>query len=155
MVSTESGPLPVEFLDFSADLVAGGVKLNWSTASETNNERFEIERSENLENFEVIGVIDGALRTEGGSDVAVRRNDAGCPCSVGLVVTHAIAASEHIVVVGIDTGIFFTIRDNRGAVGRRNTHVITDLAITGTGRTSIDSSNHLAHCAVGVDRCTV
>lgn len=40
-----SGILPVELLDFSADRGEQGIQLNWTTASEENNEGFEIQRS--------------------------------------------------------------------------------------------------------------
>lgn len=38
-------PLPVELLDFSADLVEDGVELQWSTASEYNSDYFSLYRS--------------------------------------------------------------------------------------------------------------
>lgn len=38
--------LPIELLDFSASCVERGVQLNWSTASERNNNHFSLERSE-------------------------------------------------------------------------------------------------------------
>lgn len=39
--------LPIELLDFSAVCLTNGVQLNWSTASETENDYFLIERSTN------------------------------------------------------------------------------------------------------------
>lgn len=38
--------LPIELLDFSATCAERGVQLNWSTASERNNNHFSLERSE-------------------------------------------------------------------------------------------------------------
>ncbi|MCH2198884.1 MAG: T9SS type A sorting domain-containing protein [Flavobacteriales bacterium] len=52
--------LPVEFTDFTASPVSGDVNLNWSTASETNNQLFKIERSTNAVDWEAIAYIDGA-----------------------------------------------------------------------------------------------
>lgn len=47
--------VPVEWLDFSARLINDrSVELNWSTATELNNEYFEIERSLDGENYESI-----------------------------------------------------------------------------------------------------
>ncbi len=43
--SWSQAPLPVELTSFNAMQVKGGVKLNWSTATETNNYGFEIERN--------------------------------------------------------------------------------------------------------------
>jgi len=42
------------------------VVINWTTATETNNRSFEIERSEDKTNFNVIGFVDGnGTTTEG------------------------------------------------------------------------------------------
>lgn len=54
-------PLPVEFLDFSAEKEAQTVLLEWTTALEINNDYFEIERyNPENESFEVIGEINGS-----------------------------------------------------------------------------------------------
>lgn len=50
-----SQPLPVELIAFDVQLIDNqSVKIGWSTASETNNDYFEIERSTNGVDFEVI-----------------------------------------------------------------------------------------------------
>ncbi len=56
-----SGPtiLPVELARFTAKLVAGGVGLNWLTASEDGNDHFAVERSSNGRSFEQIGRVKG------------------------------------------------------------------------------------------------
>lgn len=46
--------LPVEWLDFSANQIREGVQLQWSTASELNNDFFVVERSNSNGNFEAI-----------------------------------------------------------------------------------------------------
>src|SRR5690606_33047567 len=38
-------PVPVEFLSFSSSVVDDDVTLNWTTATETNNSGFQVERS--------------------------------------------------------------------------------------------------------------
>jgi Secretion system C-terminal sorting domain len=55
-----SGPVPVELVSFTADLVQQGVKLNWETSTETNNHGFEIEKSLDGKNFFMIGFVKGA-----------------------------------------------------------------------------------------------
>lgn len=53
-------PLPVTLLDFSGTLQKNNsVLLKWSTASETNNEKFEVERSADGKNFEQIATVKG------------------------------------------------------------------------------------------------
>jgi hypothetical protein len=55
-----SGVLPVKFAGFNAVYQSGKTKLTWTTASETNNAYFEVERSEDAVNFVAIGRENGA-----------------------------------------------------------------------------------------------
>jgi len=52
--------LPIELLGFDANLIGGKVNLNWSTASETNNAYFTLERSKDGEMWAEIGRVNGA-----------------------------------------------------------------------------------------------
>lgn len=52
-------PLPVTLTSFNGLLLTNTVILNWATATEVNNERFDIERSMNGIEFEKIGVVKG------------------------------------------------------------------------------------------------
>ncbi len=53
-----SQPLPVELISFDVQLLENQrVKIDWATASETNNDYFEIERSVDGVNFEVIDQV--------------------------------------------------------------------------------------------------
>ena len=52
-------PLPVKLISFDAESADDKVNLNWKTASEVNNGRFEIERSYNAKVFEKIGTVEG------------------------------------------------------------------------------------------------
>jgi hypothetical protein len=54
-----NNPIPVELVSFKADISKGVVTLKWSTATETNNKGFEIERSFDKTNFNKIGFVDG------------------------------------------------------------------------------------------------
>lgn len=53
-------PLPVELVEF--DVVADECSnlISWSTASETNNDYFTLERSYDMSNWELAGTVDGA-----------------------------------------------------------------------------------------------
>jgi hypothetical protein len=56
----ESRFLPITLTDFSARPVNSNVDLSWSTSSETNNDFFEVQRSNNPEaGFEAIGKVVG------------------------------------------------------------------------------------------------
>lgn len=49
--------LPVELIDFKAIVKNNLVKLNWETAQEINHDYFEVERSQDLENWEIVGRV--------------------------------------------------------------------------------------------------
>jgi len=56
----DSEPFPVDWLNISADReIYSGVEVTWSTASELNNERFEIQRSFTGTDYRTIGTIAG------------------------------------------------------------------------------------------------
>ncbi|WP_082780263.1 T9SS type A sorting domain-containing protein [Rufibacter sp. DG15C] len=59
-VSPAPNPLPVELVNFAGIARTESVDLNWSTATEINNEKFEIERSVNGKDFVKIGTVKGA-----------------------------------------------------------------------------------------------
>ncbi|MFD1552396.1 hypothetical protein DNU06_10810 [Putridiphycobacter roseus] len=58
--SITNSALPVSLTKFQAALVLDEVVLNWETKSEINNERFEIERSQNGIDWDVIGQVKGS-----------------------------------------------------------------------------------------------
>ena len=51
--------LPVEWVYFHATQISTKVQLDWTTASETNNKGFEIQRMIRTDNWETIGFVDG------------------------------------------------------------------------------------------------
>jgi hypothetical protein len=55
-----SNPLPIELISFNALVQQAEVKLQWSTASELNNDFFIIQRSQDAENWEDVMVVKGA-----------------------------------------------------------------------------------------------
>ncbi len=52
-------PLPVKLISFESVLDNGKVILNWATATEINNDRFEIERSNDGKTWKVVGTVKG------------------------------------------------------------------------------------------------
>jgi|GEM_PF-2459477 len=52
--------LPVNLVSFNAEAVSNGIELTWQTASESNSDRFEIERSTNGINYSNIGTVAAA-----------------------------------------------------------------------------------------------
>ncbi len=59
LVSSDS-PLPIELIIFTAKCNNNIVELNWTTASEINNDYFTVEKSENGNNFEPVTTVNGA-----------------------------------------------------------------------------------------------
>jgi len=55
-----SDPLPIELVRFAGECGDGSIELKWTTWTETNNDFFTVERSNNGTDFEVVDVIEGA-----------------------------------------------------------------------------------------------
>lgn len=58
--TSNSNPLPVNLLSFTATAEEEDVLVTWQTASETNNKGFEVERSVDGHSFEKIAFVKGA-----------------------------------------------------------------------------------------------
>ncbi len=54
-----ASPLPIELLSFSAALNIDKVNLTWTTASESNNDYFSLEKTKDGINFERIAIVKG------------------------------------------------------------------------------------------------
>jgi len=54
-----TGVVPVELASFSASVIHGRIMIEWTTASELNNNGFEIERSFDENTFVTIGFVEG------------------------------------------------------------------------------------------------
>jgi hypothetical protein len=58
---TGGGGVPVELMYFGHNVLSEStVEINWQTASELNNDKFEVYRSENGEDFDLVQVVPGA-----------------------------------------------------------------------------------------------
>lgn len=55
--------LPVELISFNSKKDNGGIVLEWITASETNNQGFQIQKSKNGRDWEIIDFIEGKRTT--------------------------------------------------------------------------------------------
>lgn len=62
-VDPASNPLPVELASFTARTDGEAARLEWTTASETNNAGFEVEHKTDT-GFEKVGFVDGAGTTQ-------------------------------------------------------------------------------------------
>ena len=58
--TVDCGVLPIELIAFSAEPVGTFIDVNWSTATETDNERFIVQRSSDGIAFSPIGEVAGA-----------------------------------------------------------------------------------------------
>ncbi|MBO2009710.1 T9SS type A sorting domain-containing protein [Hymenobacter negativus] len=58
-ISNISAPLPVELVSFTAEPQGADALLRWTTASEKNNDHFEVEASADGKNFRLIGIVAG------------------------------------------------------------------------------------------------
>jgi hypothetical protein len=106
-------PLPIELVDFKAACGTGKVVLNWKTASETRNDHFTLERSNDGFTWTNITQLDGALSSsstreysfvddyftngviyyrlsQGDSDGIIKR--------VGLITADCLAEQEQVLM---------------------------------------------------------
>ena len=58
-----SGALPIDLLSFDTKVKKSSVEIKWMVASQVNNNYFSIERSIDGQNFESIGIVNGAGTT--------------------------------------------------------------------------------------------
>ncbi len=75
--SDGDSPLPVEMVSFTGYADEGIVYLNWETASELNNDHFEVQRSSDGEVWETIGQVEGNGTTSSPKSYNFRDNQAG------------------------------------------------------------------------------
>lgn len=59
-LTNRSQPLPVELLSFKGLCENGSVKLEWSTATESNSAYFTVEKSSDLATWTAVGQVNGA-----------------------------------------------------------------------------------------------
>jgi photosystem II stability/assembly factor-like uncharacterized protein len=59
ILKTNNGGIPVELINFTAHLLESEIVLEWTTATETNNSGFEIERKSDTQVWLKIGFIPG------------------------------------------------------------------------------------------------
>lgn len=69
------GLLPVELTSFTGSKTDAGVVLNWSTATEINNQGFEIERRTSTTEFQAIGFVQGNGTTSEEHNYTFEDND--------------------------------------------------------------------------------
>jgi hypothetical protein len=60
LVEMEFALLPIELMSFTANKSGADVQLNWATASETNNDYFTVQRSDDGISFDEVSRISGA-----------------------------------------------------------------------------------------------
>lgn len=73
-LTTAASVLPVNFLRFEAKPNNNSVRLNWSTASEKNNDRFEVSRSVDAKNWQLVGSEKGKGNSEVTSSYSLTDN---------------------------------------------------------------------------------
>nr|WP_262708254.1 hypothetical protein [Hymenobacter persicinus] len=73
LLSSTNAPLPVELVRFTATAAgAGTVQLRWTTAQESNNAGFAVERSSDGIHFDAIGWVDGSGTSSHGHEYSFR-----------------------------------------------------------------------------------
>lgn len=63
--STNDNPLPVELTEFDANCTSYSYVINWQTASESNNDYFLIQKSDDLKTWKDISILSGKGNSSG------------------------------------------------------------------------------------------
>ena len=98
-------PVPVDLISFTGKLVGSDVQLNWATASELNNDRFEVERRfEGETEFTTIGEVDGNGNSQEVLNYQFLDNNNNWPTEVAYYRLRQVdfdGAFEHTQIVAI------------------------------------------------------
>ena len=101
----ESNPLPIELIRFAGNCADGQVEVTWTTASETNNDFFTVQRSIDGVTFEDVVIVDGAGNSSSIINYsAVDYNPYGGTSYYRLKQTDFDGASKYSDVVAVSCG---------------------------------------------------
>jgi hypothetical protein len=95
--------MPVELVSFNGTAAAGQVKLLWTTASETNNDYFTIEKSNDGVAFEPLGYVNGAGNSNIVTEYAFYDNDPFALSYYKLKQTDFDGTSAYSEIIAINT----------------------------------------------------
>jgi hypothetical protein len=110
--------LPIQLLSFTGLCVVQTVVLNWSTALESNNKSFTVQRSEDGKNWQAIGTIDGAGSSSALHTYSLTDKQPGKSVTYyRLLLTAFDGENSYSIVItvgncGIDTAGSFTLYPN-------------------------------------------
>ncbi len=114
-ITSDFDPLPIRLLSFTGRRIdETNVLLEWVTASEENNQGFEIQRSTDAQNFETIGFVDGSGTTNQRQDYQYLDVDAARSAYYRLKQVDfdgEFTYSNLVFIEGVDQS-FFTIYPN-------------------------------------------
>ncbi|MBL1213102.1 MAG: PKD domain-containing protein [Ignavibacteriae bacterium] len=111
----ETGVVPVELTGFSASLVNGTVQLEWTTATETNNSGFSIEKSVDNVNFNSISFVDGngtTAKTSNYSYVDTKVNSSNAYYRLKQIDFDGSYSYSNVVEVDLNIPADFSISQN-------------------------------------------
>ena len=114
-------PLPVTLVSFTAETAASAVQLNWTTATQINNEYFSVERSADGINWSVIKTVKGA----GNSSALI---------NYSCTDANPVAGTSLYRLKQTDTDGKFTYSDNR-SVKFNGTSTISVFPVPNAGNT--------------------
>jgi hypothetical protein len=75
VAKNKKGTLPIELSDFSASCNNNIATINWSTASETNNDFFTLEKSNDAEKWDVLKIVSAAGNSNSTNHYSVTDNE--------------------------------------------------------------------------------
>jgi len=100
-----SNPLPVELSSFTAKVLKGGrIKLDWRTETEVSNYGFEILRSAQDDNWQVLGFVEGHGNSNSPKEYSFTDNVIGGKYSYRLKQIDIDGQFQYSKVIEVDAG---------------------------------------------------
>lgn len=125
-----TAPVPVKLIEFNAAVAGNDVQLTWTTASESNNKGFDVERSVDGKVFETAGFVKGA----GNSNKTVSYN---------LTDAEAFAKTNSTV-------LYYRLKqtDNDGAIAVSKTVTVSQQQETSDNQLSLFPNPVANNCTI-------
>jgi hypothetical protein len=163
-ITTSNTEFPIELLSFTAKNERDNVVINWATASEIDNDYFEIERSTDAENFVTIANVRGAGYSNSIINYSIEDNDAlegtvyyrlkqtdfNGDFTYSYILPVQIGASNELQisnVINADNSISFIYNNNKGGITQvklldMNGRVINTQEVSGEGSQRVRMNMH-------------
>lgn len=150
----DSNPLPIELISFSAACNSDKTEIKWTTASETNNNFFTLERSSDANSFEVLKTIPGSSNSNyiinytttddkpfsGTTYYRLKQTDFDGSSKYSTIVSVSCGNTDDLTITFVSTDAQGNINLNINTI---NGGIYTINIVDATGKTLLDKQTNL------------